>query len=1438
MAVTFIYGETLGPDDLRIELRDEAGTLFDPYRISYAFWYNNPLYSKQMWGQAGRSPQRLSQGFYYAVEALNSSYPSGDYIIEWSIKRTAVSPVEIVRSEFAIMAMAPYPIAAASPAPCSDCGGGGCDCITTLDGLDDVTLGVLSNGQFLQYNSALGQWVNVTLNFGTAAFKDAGTLAGQVLLLAQNNKLPVLDGSNLNALGSIDLHSDVNIAGIVNGQTLVWNTATSTFIPGAGGGGGGGDADVVFDALVAGPHTGITFTYNNPVLSANVLVSILDADIQNDYAPVNGIATTFNALANGQVLVYNLAQGKFVNDTLPASSIDGLGTAAFADLGTANGNVPALGANGLPAVSGVNLTALGSIGLHSDVVLQGGDGAGGLGLNLTTGQTLRYNFAQSIWENKQLSLYDLSDSNLVATETWVLEQIALAGGYSDAQAIAAVHGALQSDTMIFNLINPATIQVVLDAKISDLTDVVFVPDVSKDGFVLTYKHGLGGWRAEAVTYPPLDLSAVAQHIIPSVNALWDLGQPGSAWRKLYLSGSSGLHLGNAVFSTTPGGDITYTFGLNTYTLATLDDIANSAYTDEDAIDAVGSLLQVRNPNHTGISFTFDPINHLITADVDALALEDLTDVTYVGARADGQVVRYHGATSQWRNAVLSFDDLSNTGDVLTINNISNYLENNIGLDNLNDVTIGGIALAEGQVVRFNLATTQWENAKLNISDLDGSLTGQLVYKGGYNPNTNTPDVSGALAGDFYVITADGTLFGVDVFEGDFIIFKQNAGGVFDASDIDIINNQAGVQSVNGFTGVVTLTTQNINELVNLYFTPLRAVEAVGTNLQTNNINHTGITFNYDGGFGNITADVSLSLGELTDVNLPAPNDGDYLVYNAGVWSSQAFPIGDFSLSELNDVSITPPLSSTNVLKYDFGAGLWKNTSLEAADVSGIVGVYALLNSPTFTGIPQAPLPDGTTEGQIATVKYVTDLITALEEGLDWLNDVTINPPLTSGQVLRYDGIASQWENSFLYINDLEDVNAVGLLDRKLLVYNLASSQWEADFLDITEIGGEETLARLASPTFTGIPTAPTAAGGTSTNQIATTAFVTQAVQDIIGAEGLFLQRANNLSDLTNVPDARANLGLGTAAVLNTGVLAGELPLLDVNGLPAVGGSQLTSLPNLDTISDVNVGGAVAGDFLYYNGVEWTSANDALTVVNGTGAGTTPVDLSLGGVLVLEPGDNMRILHNGDGVFQFTLTDTVIINESLVVAGNSFEADSVKFKDALILLGNGNVSTTNHVGYFGQYRRAGLGTTAYTSGLLYDPVVRKFNLFSDMTGIDSTDLVINVTESDRADLNVKSLDTSGSVTNLVTQSVGATVTLGEHHVYLASAGVTVTLPASIDGRRYFIKRKAGAGANVVITTTGGQLIEGLTSRSITAEYGFAEVIGDGTMWYILGSKNLT
>jgi len=70
-------------------------------------------------------------------------------------------------------------------------------------------------------------------------------------------------------------------------------------------------------------------------------------------------------------------------------------------------------------------------------------------------------------------------------------------------------------------------------------------------------------------------------------------------------------------------------------------------------------------------------------------------------------------------------------------------------------------------------------------------------------------------------------------------------------------------------------------------------------------------------------------------------------------------------------------------------------------------------------------------------------------------------------------------------SDVPNGTAPIIVDSSTLVANL-----NADLLD-----GQHGsyYAPIASPTFTGTPTAPTAAVGTNTTQIATTAYVTTAV---------------------------------------------------------------------------------------------------------------------------------------------------------------------------------------------------------------------------------------------------------------------------------------------------------------------------------------------------------
>ena len=112
--------------------------------------------------------------------------------------------------------------------------------------------------------------------------------------------------------------------------------------------------------------------------------------------------------------------------------------------------------------------------------------------------------------------------------------------------------------------------------------------------------------------------------------------------------------------------------------------------------------------------------------------------------------------------------------------------------------------------------------------------------------------------------------------------------------------------------------------------------------------------------------------------------------------------------------------------------------LTAADITGAGG--AVLASPTFTGTPAGPTATtGTNTTQLATTAFVMNEINAVNAG-----------------VISFNGRTG--------------------------VVNLNSG-------DVSAAGG----ATLSSPAFTGVPTAPTAAVGTSTTQLATTAFVAAAI---------------------------------------------------------------------------------------------------------------------------------------------------------------------------------------------------------------------------------------------------------------------------------------------------------------------------------------------------------
>ena len=122
--------------------------------------------------------------------------------------------------------------------------------------------------------------------------------------------------------------------------------------------------------------------------------------------------------------------------------------------------------------------------------------------------------------------------------------------------------------------------------------------------------------------------------------------------------------------------------------------------------------------------------------------------------------------------------------------------------------------------------------------------------------------------------------------------------------------------------------------------------------------------------------------------------------------------------------------------------------------------------------------------------------------------------------------------------------------------------------------GTGSVVYSASPTLTGIPAAPTAANGTNTTQIATTAFVGSAVTAATGSLGTMSSQNSNAVSITGgtiagITDlAVADGGTGASSITANSVVLG-------NGSSALSGNLVAP--------------GTSGNVLISNGVTWISS---------------------------------------------------------------------------------------------------------------------------------------------------------------------------------------------------------------------------------------------------------
>jgi len=289
-----------------------------------------------------------------------------------------------------------------------------------------------------------------------------------------------------------------------------------------------------------------------------------------------------------------------------------------------------------------------------------------------------------------------------------------------------------------------------------------------------------------------------------------------------------------------------------------------------------------------------------------------------------------------------------------------------------DITGLGTASTKDAGAALGVATLD-ASGKVPVSELPAAVLGALSYQGTWDASTNTPTLTSSVGtkGYYYVVSVAGNtnLNGItDWLVGDWAVYN---GSIWQKVD-----NTETVTSVNGQTGAVTLTTTNIAEGTNLYYTDVRA--------RASNSAGTGIS--YDSATGVITNS--------------APDQTVSLTGGTGISTSGTYP--NFTITNTSPSlggDVVGPASATDnaIARYDTTTGKLIQNSLVIVDDTGSVTGVNALTAQSLTVNNNATLGSSNTD----TLEVNSRITTDLEPNTDAAKDIG-----TSGRNWR-DGFFSR-----------------------------------------------------------------------------------------------------------------------------------------------------------------------------------------------------------------------------------------------------------------------------------------------------------------------------------------------------------------------------------------------------------------------------------------------